>query len=106
LLLQLLSLKIIAPPPSLAILLSLSFGTFNFILSFTFFFYGICSNIWPALIGIAINRRIHKSQPKTLELLQLSATKDFPGTTGLRITFPHALCPFAYVCQNQSQVLV
>jgi nuclear pore complex protein Nup160 len=24
----------------------------------------------------------------------------------LRITFPHALCPFAYVCQNQSQVLV
>lgn len=48
--------------------------------------------------------RIHKSQPKTLELLQLSATKDFPGPTGLRITFPHALCPFAYVCQNQSQM--
>ncbi|KAG5228130.1 nuclear pore complex protein [Salix suchowensis] len=48
--------------------------------------------------------RIHKSQPKTLELLQLSANKDFPVTTWLRITFPHALCPFAYVCQNQSQM--
>ncbi|CAK7335902.1 unnamed protein product [Dovyalis caffra] len=48
--------------------------------------------------------RIHKSQPNTLELLQLSANKDFPGTTGLRITFPHALCPFAYVCQNQNQM--
>lgn len=40
--------------------------------------------------------------PHILELLQLSSHKEFPRV-GLRISFPHALCPFAYICQNQNQ---
>ncbi|KAG6727322.1 hypothetical protein I3842_02G124200 [Carya illinoinensis] len=44
--------------------------------------------------------RIHKTLPHALELLELSANKDFP-TIGLRITFPEPLSPFAFVCRNQ-----
>ncbi|KAE8022771.1 hypothetical protein FH972_008545 [Carpinus fangiana] len=44
--------------------------------------------------------KIHKALPHALELLELSANKEFP-MVGLRITFPDALSPFAFVCQNQ-----
>ncbi|KAL2323239.1 hypothetical protein Fmac_027618 [Flemingia macrophylla] len=44
--------------------------------------------------------RIHKAQPQTLELLELAASKEFPRV-GLRFTFTDALCPFAFVCQNE-----
>lgn len=46
------------------------------------------------------DRKIHKALPHALELLELSANKEFP-MVGLRITFPDALSPFAFVCQNQ-----
>ncbi|XP_061369060.1 nuclear pore complex protein NUP160 [Gastrolobium bilobum] len=44
--------------------------------------------------------RIHKAQPQALELLELSASKEFPRV-GLRFTFPDALCPFAFLCKNK-----
>ncbi|KAF2314379.1 hypothetical protein GH714_025859 [Hevea brasiliensis] len=45
--------------------------------------------------------RIHKNLPRAIELLELSANKEFPRI-GLRIAFPDALCPFAYICKNES----
>ncbi|KAJ9153482.1 hypothetical protein P3X46_026915 [Hevea brasiliensis] len=44
--------------------------------------------------------RIHKNLPRAIELLELSANKEFPRI-GLRIAFPDALCPFAYICKNE-----
>ncbi|XXG76396.1 hypothetical protein AAC387_Pa08g0756 [Persea americana] len=44
--------------------------------------------------------RIHKSLPHALELLELSGCEEFPKA-GLRLMFPHALCPFAFVCKNE-----
>ncbi|KEH42188.1 nuclear pore complex protein NUP160 isoform X2 [Medicago truncatula] len=44
--------------------------------------------------------RIHKAQPQTLELLELTASKEFPRV-GLRFTFPDALYPFAFICKNE-----
>ncbi|KAJ7972354.1 Nuclear pore complex protein [Quillaja saponaria] len=44
--------------------------------------------------------RIHKTQPHTLELMELCASKEFPGL-GLRITFPDALCPFAFIWKSE-----
>ncbi|CAJ2672450.1 unnamed protein product [Trifolium pratense] len=44
--------------------------------------------------------RIHKAQPQTLELLELTASKEFPRV-GLRFTFPNALYPFAFICKNE-----
>ncbi|RDX92690.1 Nuclear pore complex protein NUP160, partial [Mucuna pruriens] len=45
-------------------------------------------------------RRIHKAQPQSLELLELAASTEFPRV-GLRLTFPDALCPFAFICKNE-----
>ncbi|XP_012074439.1 nuclear pore complex protein NUP160 isoform X1 [Jatropha curcas] len=44
--------------------------------------------------------RINKNRPRALELLELSANKEFPKI-GLRITLPDSLCPFAYICKNE-----
>ncbi|KAI4300319.1 hypothetical protein L6164_033710 [Bauhinia variegata] len=44
--------------------------------------------------------RIHKTQPHTLELLELCPSKEFPRL-GLRFAFPDALCPFAFICKNE-----
>ncbi|XP_043806897.1 nuclear pore complex protein NUP160 isoform X2 [Manihot esculenta] len=44
--------------------------------------------------------RINKNLPRAIELLELSANKEFPRI-GLRITFSDALCPFAYICSNE-----
>ncbi|KAF9603749.1 hypothetical protein IFM89_037835 [Coptis chinensis] len=44
--------------------------------------------------------RIHESSPDTLEILELTASNQLP-TVGLRLLFPHALSPFAFICQNQ-----
>ncbi|XP_058763135.1 nuclear pore complex protein NUP160-like isoform X2 [Vicia villosa] len=44
--------------------------------------------------------RIHKAHPQTLELLELTASKEFPRV-GLRFTFPNALYPFAFICKNE-----
>lgn len=44
--------------------------------------------------------RIHKAHPQSLELLEVSASKEFPRL-GLRFTFPEALCPFAFICKNE-----
>ncbi|WCJ32291.1 SUPPRESSOR OF AUXIN RESISTANCE1 [Euphorbia peplus] len=48
-----------------------------------------------------ITWRIHANLPRALELLELSPDKEFPRI-GLRITFPDALCPFAYICKNEN----
>ncbi|RVW42695.1 Nuclear pore complex protein NUP160 [Vitis vinifera] len=45
-------------------------------------------------------RRIHKSQPCALDLVELCAHKEFPRT-GIRILFPDALCPFAFICKDE-----
>ncbi|KAK4272851.1 hypothetical protein QN277_021350 [Acacia crassicarpa] len=44
--------------------------------------------------------RIQKMQPQALELLEIRASHEFPKT-GLRFTFPDALCPFAFICKNE-----
>ncbi|XP_068656473.1 nuclear pore complex protein NUP160 isoform X2 [Aristolochia californica] len=46
-------------------------------------------------------RRIHKNQPKTLELLELAPCKEIPKT-GLRLIFQDSLCPFAFICDNEA----
>ncbi|KAF7804423.1 nuclear pore complex protein NUP160 isoform X1 [Senna tora] len=45
--------------------------------------------------------KIHKTQPQTIELLELRASQEFPRL-GLRFTFPDALCPFAFICKNEN----
>lgn len=55
-------------------------------------------NVMPSLNSC--HRRIHKSLPHALELLELSACEEVPKA-GLRLMFPHALCPFAFVCKNE-----
>jgi len=35
-----------------------------------------------------------------MEILELRAEKEIP-IFGLRIVFPHALSPFAYICKNE-----
>jgi len=49
---------------------------------------------------VFLSRRIHKALPQTLELLELTASKEFPRV-GLRFTFPDALYPFAFICKNE-----
>ncbi|XP_017229286.1 nuclear pore complex protein NUP160 isoform X2 [Daucus carota subsp. sativus] len=44
--------------------------------------------------------RIHKSQPRQLEILEFCDTKEFPRV-GLQIQFPDALSPFAVICENE-----
>ncbi|KAK4801422.1 hypothetical protein SAY86_021909 [Trapa natans] len=44
--------------------------------------------------------RINKSLPHTLEFLEFSADGEFPRN-GLRLMFPNALSPFAFVCPNE-----
>ncbi|XVE89260.1 hypothetical protein DITRI_Ditri19aG0188900 [Diplodiscus trichospermus] len=39
--------------------------------------------------------RIHKTEPNALEIFKLS--QEFPHNTGLRLSFPHPLSPFAFV---------
>ena len=63
---------------------------------------------WIAILidsTIRCNRRIHKTLPHSLELLQLSSSTNagFPSV-GLRFTFPDALSPFASVCVSQNQI--
>ncbi|XP_062007631.1 nuclear pore complex protein NUP160 isoform X1 [Rosa rugosa] len=47
--------------------------------------------------------RIHKHLPHSLELLELSANKEFPKL-GLRITFPQALSSSVFLCKNEIDV--
>ncbi|XP_057965063.1 nuclear pore complex protein NUP160 [Malania oleifera] len=44
--------------------------------------------------------RIHITMPRVLELLELCAGKEFPRI-GLRIVFPDALSPFAFICESE-----
>lgn len=75
-------------------------GILSFFLNFHFH--------WIAILidsTIRCNRRIHKTLPHSLELLQLSSSTNagFPSV-GLRFTFPDALSPFASVCVSQNQI--
>ncbi|KAL8109546.1 nuclear pore complex protein NUP160 isoform X2 [Apium graveolens] len=44
--------------------------------------------------------RIHKSQPRQLEIVEFCGDKEFPRV-GLQIQFPDALSPFAVICGNE-----
>ncbi|XP_040373966.1 nuclear pore complex protein NUP160 isoform X2 [Rosa chinensis] len=46
---------------------------------------------------------IHKDFPRTLELLELSAKKEFPKV-GLRINFPEALSSSVFLCKNEIDI--
>ncbi|KAK9145964.1 hypothetical protein Sjap_005867 [Stephania japonica] len=46
--------------------------------------------------------RIHKKLPHVLELLELSPSNDFPSV-GLRLVFQDALCPFAFIWQDETR---
>ncbi|KAK9093640.1 hypothetical protein Scep_025109 [Stephania cephalantha] len=46
--------------------------------------------------------RIHKKLPHVLELLEFSPRNDFPSV-GLRLVFQDALCPFAFIWQDESR---
>ncbi|KAK1303809.1 hypothetical protein QJS10_CPB11g01906 [Acorus calamus] len=46
--------------------------------------------------------RIHKNLPHVLELVEVSALKEFPKS-GLRLVFQDALCPFGLICKNEIQ---
>lgn len=45
--------------------------------------------------------RIHKDDPHALEIQELCGYKEFPKI-GLRIIFPDALCPFAFISKNET----
>ncbi|XP_021721051.1 nuclear pore complex protein NUP160-like isoform X2 [Chenopodium quinoa] len=44
--------------------------------------------------------RMCRRLPHAIEILELNADKDIPRA-GLRILFPEALSPFAYICENE-----
>ncbi|XP_042506201.1 nuclear pore complex protein NUP160 [Macadamia integrifolia] len=44
--------------------------------------------------------RIHESLPNVVELVETSACNEFPRI-GLRLIFPHALSPFAFICKDE-----
>ncbi|KAK1370532.1 nuclear pore complex protein NUP160 [Heracleum sosnowskyi] len=46
--------------------------------------------------------RIHKSQPRQLEIVEFCGNKEFPRV-GLQLQFPDALSPFAVICGNETQ---
>ncbi|XP_043712861.1 nuclear pore complex protein NUP160 isoform X2 [Telopea speciosissima] len=49
--------------------------------------------------------RIHENLPHVVELIEISACKEFPRI-GLRLSFPHALSPFAFICKNEAKSTV
>ncbi|CAD6251915.1 unnamed protein product [Miscanthus lutarioriparius] len=46
--------------------------------------------------------RIHEEHPNVLEVIELSASKEFPSF-GLRLVFQEALCPFAFLCEKEGR---
>ncbi|XP_066329314.1 nuclear pore complex protein NUP160-like isoform X1 [Miscanthus floridulus] len=46
--------------------------------------------------------RIHEEHPNVLEVIELSASKEFPSF-GLRLVFQEALCPFAFLCEREGR---
>ncbi|KAI3983809.1 hypothetical protein MKX01_011517 [Papaver californicum] len=46
--------------------------------------------------------RIHKNQPNALELIEFSASEEFPKI-GLRLIFQDALSPFAFICKSETR---
>ncbi|KAF5180787.1 Nuclear pore complex protein [Thalictrum thalictroides] len=45
--------------------------------------------------------RIHKSLPNTIEVMELTACNEVPRI-GLRLIFPDALSPFAFICKDET----
>jgi len=46
------------------------------------------------------HRRIHEEHPNVLEVIELGASKEFPSS-GLRLIFQEAICPFAFLCEGE-----
>ncbi|KAJ1277864.1 hypothetical protein BS78_04G035900 [Paspalum vaginatum] len=46
--------------------------------------------------------RIHEEHQNVLELIELDASKEFPSS-GLRLVFQEALCPFAFLCEREGR---
>ncbi|KAI4964275.1 hypothetical protein ZWY2020_006756 [Hordeum vulgare] len=44
--------------------------------------------------------RIHEENQNVLEVIELCALKEFPSS-GLRLVFQEALCPFAFMCESE-----
>ncbi|CAM0946979.1 unnamed protein product [Alopecurus aequalis] len=44
--------------------------------------------------------RIHEEHQNVLEVIELCAWKEFPSS-GLRLVFQEALCPFAFMCESE-----
>ncbi|XP_047080549.1 nuclear pore complex protein NUP160 [Lolium rigidum] len=44
--------------------------------------------------------RIHEEHQNVLEVIELCASKEFPSS-GLRLVFQEALCPFAFMCESE-----
>ncbi|CAK9141040.1 unnamed protein product [Ilex paraguariensis] len=51
--------------------------------------------------GLLCNRRIHRSQPHVLEIVEICANTELPRH-GLQIMFPDALFPFALICKDET----
>ena len=71
------------------------------------YFDGICCERYGVVYFevFVYCRRIRKSLPNALELLELSADKEFPRI-GLRIAFPDSLSVSAFVCKNEVPLTV
>ncbi|CAL5060334.1 unnamed protein product [Urochloa decumbens] len=46
--------------------------------------------------------RIHEENLNVLEVIELGASKEFPSS-GLRLVFQEALCPFAFLCKREGR---
>uniref|UniRef100_A0A0A9CSN5 Uncharacterized protein n=1 Tax=Arundo donax TaxID=35708 RepID=A0A0A9CSN5_ARUDO len=46
--------------------------------------------------------RIHEEHQNVLEVMELCASKEFPSS-GLRLVFQEALCPFAFLCEREGR---
>ncbi|EMS53650.1 hypothetical protein TRIUR3_25313 [Triticum urartu] len=49
---------------------------------------------------MAMTWRIHEEHQNVLEVIELCALKEFPSS-GLRLVFQEALCPFAFMCESE-----
>lgn len=55
--------------------------------------------------GLCIYRRIHEEHQNVLEVIELCALKEFPSS-GLRLVFQEALCPFAFMCESEVSFMI
>lgn len=62
--------------------------------------HGILLHMLTITAEFCCYRKICRSQPNVLEIMEFCGHKEFPKT-GLQIVFPEALFPFAVICKNE-----